>query len=277
MTTPTIVPAGAVTLTRVLYLDTPVPAGAVGLDLEQALAVSWCDDRWATDDGIMATAAAWVASSGARHLVLDPFRNADDILHDPGSAETHYTAVTQAFDAAGIPVSEVTDIVLSHVEGLGLVVRRTEDGFAPFFPGARILLGTAAIDDLEGSQSDHWTDEVWRQLLGDGLVQGFDHGDELAPDVVAAHTGAHNPGHYVFHFGDSPQATFVGHLAVSPLHLSTGPCIPQHDDAELAWSLLGQLAADRRVLLGPLWPSPGAGRLVDGVFVAWPGERNSIA
>jgi hypothetical protein len=266
----TVVPAGAVTLTRVLYLDAVVPPEAVGLDLDQARAVPWCDERWATDEGIVATAAAWVATSGDRHVVFDPFRNADDILHDPASAETHYAAISDAFAAAGIPVEFVTDVVLSHVEGLGMIVRRSGDAITPFFPNATLRLGSEAVDDFDSSPpEDHWTNDIWRQLLDDGMVTQYHDGDEIAPGVVGEHTGAHNPGHYVFHFGDGPQATFVGHLAVSPLHLSTGPCEPQHGDAELAWQRLSEIAGDGRVLIAPLWPSPGAGRLVDREFVAW--------
>ncbi len=275
----TVVPAGAVTLTRVLYLDAVVPSEAVGLDLDQARAVSWCDERWATDEGIVATAAAWVASSGDRHVVFDPFRNADDILHDPESAELHYAAITDAFAAAGIPVDAVTDVVLSHIEGLGMIVRRSGDHITPFFPNATLRLGQEAVDDFDASpRDDDWTNDIWRRLLDDAQVDRYHDGAEIAPGVIAEHTGAHNPGHYVFHFGggpaaDGPHATFVGHLAVSPLHLSTGPCEPQHDDPALAWNRLSEMAADGRVLIGPLWPSPGAGRLVANEFVAWSPTR----
>lgn len=66
----------------------------------------------------------------------------------------------------------------------------------------------------------------------------------------------HNPGHCAFHVG--AEATYVGHLAVTPLHLATGPCPPQHADPEGAWTWLEAVKADGRILVGPLWPSPGA-------------------
>ena len=71
-------------------------------------------------------------------------------------------------------------------------------------------------------------------------------------------TGMHNPGHCAFHVGDA--ASFVGHLAVTPLHLGTGPCPPQHADPEGAWRWLEAAKASGRILIGPLWPSPGAVR-----------------
>jgi hypothetical protein len=267
MTHPTVLRADPVTLTRVLYTDAMVSADQVGLTLSQAYDVSWCDERWASDEGIGVAAAAWVASGGGRRVVIDPFRNADDLLHDPDSANAHQKAITSAFDAAGIPVDTVTDVLLSHIEGLGMIVVREGDDWKPFFPNARIRVGDTAIRDFEQSAPDDWTSDVWRHLLAAGQVDAYTDGDEIAPGVLVEHTGAHNPGHYVIHFGDGPDVTFVGHLAVSPLHLSTGICEPQHDDPQLAADRLHGYAADGRLLIGPLWPSPGAGRLVRGVFV----------
>ena len=264
----TVLRAGPVTLTRVLYLDTTAPPEAVGLTMQQAHAVSWCDERWASDDGIGVSASAWVASSGDQHVVIDPFRNADDILHDPDSAEIHRAAITEAFAASGIPVEAVTHVLLSHFEGLGLIVVRDGDGWTPLFPNAQIIAGDTALEDFAtAAQPEHWSTDVLRDLIGAGRISAFADGDEIVPGVVVEHTGAHNPGHYVVHLGPGPDVTFVGHLAVSPLHLSTGICVPQHVDPPQALDLLLGYAEDGRVLISPLWPSPGAGRFLDGVFV----------
>jgi hypothetical protein len=274
MTAPTVLRAGPVTLTRVLYLDAVAPFEAVGLTAEEALAVPWCDERWATDEGIKVAAAAWVASSGDQHVAIDPFRNADDILHDPETADSHRAAIAAAFDGAGLPVDEVTQVLLSHIEGLGMIVVRDGAGWRPFFPKARIVVGETAIADFEASTPDDhdWSSEVWRWLLDSGQVEPFADGDHIADGVVVEHTGAHNPGHHVLHFGTGPDVTFVGHLAVSPLHLSTGVCEPQHDDPSAAHDLLLGYARDERRLIGPLWPSPGAGRLVGTTFVSDAGD-----
>ncbi len=60
----------------------------------------------------------------------------------------------------------------------------------------------------------------------------------------------------------------LGHLAVSPVHLTTGECPQQHIDPAAVESLLRALTDDGRTLIGPLWPAPGFGRWVDGAFVA---------
>jgi hypothetical protein len=73
----------------------------------------------------------------------------------------------------------------------------------------------------------------------------------------------------VLHFGadpHAPQVSMLGHLAISPLHLVKGECPGQHFDAVSAWAILRAIAADGRTLIGPLWPSPGSGRWIGGVF-----------
>jgi hypothetical protein len=261
----TVLEIGPVTLTRVLYTDAVVPADAVGLTLDEALAVPWCDERWATGDGVRVAAAAWVVTSGERVVVLDPFRNADDILHDPETAEVHRTAIAEACARAGVPVGTVTDVFLSHVEGLGMVAVRDGDGWAPFFPDARIVVGEPSMRVLDEAPG-HWTTDVLARLVTSGAAVVVADGAELAPGVVVEHTGAHGPDHHVVHVGPGPDVTFVGHLAVSPLHLSTGVCEPQHDDPGRALERLLAYAADGRLLIGPLWPSPGAGRFAGGRF-----------
>jgi hypothetical protein len=213
-------------------------------------------------------------------VVIDPFGNADDIFHDVQYAGDHQRAIAAAFDRAGIPIDQVSAVVLSHIEGLGMsAIRRTDlvetdvdepEGWVPFFPNATISVSDASFASFDPSAGDHWTSDVWRQLFADDLVDTYTSGVTLLPGMTTEFTGAHNPGHHVFHFGDAsrPTATYVGHLAVSPLHLSTGVCAPQHLEPERAWELLHSFADDGRILLGPLWPSPGAGRWTGTEFVA---------
>ena len=130
-------------------------------------------------------------------------------------------------------------------------------------------MSDASLATFDPPNDGHWSDDVWRGLFADDLVGTYSAGASLLPGMTAEFTGAHNPGHHVFHFGDpsGPDATYVGHLAVSPLHLSTGACEQQHLEPDRAWQLLHSFADDGRILLGPLWPSPGAGRWTGSEFV----------
>ena len=77
-----------------------------------------------------------------------------------------------------------------------------------------------------------------------------------------------------FDAADVPIASFLGHLAVSPLHLASGECSVLHEDPPAAWSLLQKTAEDARLLNGPLWPTPGFGRWEYGAFVAGSSRAN---
>ncbi len=258
-------------LTRVLYVDALVPADAVGLSAEEVDAVTWNDDRWSSSGQVRAGAAAWVVSDGAEHVVLDPFLAADEIFHDPASAAGHQEAITSAFAVAGVGREQVTRVVVSHIEGIGMIAVRDGEAWTPFFPNARVSIGEAALSDFRSQPGGHWSSDAWQSLLDAHLVDTFADADEIMPGMRAQHTGLHNPGHYMFHFGDTPTATFLGHLATSPLHLSTGPCAAQHLQPDAAWEMLHDIAADGRLLIGPLWPSPGAGRWTGSAFepFAW--------
>ena len=256
----TVIELGDICLTRVLYVDAAIDPAAVGLTPDEVRAVPWGSPVWADDGQVRAASCVWVISTAGRHIAVDPSGNIDDILHEPASTGAHQAAYAAAFAAAGIPIETIDTVLLSHIESIGLSAVRDGDGWRPFFPNARVLIGDRALQSFETARPDGQLGEAIQALLDAGLVDTFGDGHELAPGVVAEWTGMHHAGHCAFHVGTAPiAATFVGHLAVTPLHLATGPCPPQHAAPEQAWQWLTAVAADpERVLIGPLWPSPGA-------------------
>jgi hypothetical protein len=150
-----------------------------------------------------------------------------------------------------------------------MVAWRDEDGgFRPFFPRARIRISAPAREAFErGDASEASLErEAWQALIRQGLIDTFADGESIAPGLVAEVGGGHCPGHALLHIcdgGGATLATMLGHLAVSPLHLATGPCAALHVDPERAWSLLRAAMSDSRLLVGPLWPAPGCGRWRD--------------
>jgi glyoxylase-like metal-dependent hydrolase (beta-lactamase superfamily II) len=270
----TTIEVGDVVLTRVLYLDAAIDPEATGLTAQEVRSVPWAEPLWADGDQVRAAACAWVIESGGRTIVVDPAGNIDDILHDPGTTEAHQQAFAAAFVTAGIDPGSVDTVLLSHIESVGLAAVRATDGsgnWRPFFPNSRVLMSDTALASFGTLAETEMVAEAFGVLVADGLIDTFADGDLLAPGVRAEWTGAHNPGHTAFHVGDldAPAVTFVGHLAVTPLHLATGPCRPQHAEPERAWEWLQSAAVDGRWLVGPLWPSPGAVRKVDNRFVEW--------
>ena len=76
-------------------------------------------------------------------------------------------------------------------------------------------------------------------------------------------SGGHSPGHatvVVRSGGD--RALFLGHLAVSPMQAAVERPFALHDDPELGGRALRHwledAATDDALVIGPLWPAPGA-------------------
>ena len=156
-------------------------------------------------------------------------------------------------------------MLLSHIESIGLTAVRDGDSWRRFFPNARVLISDTAKSNFFDEQP--LGDDLraaFTALFYAGLIDTYADGEEIMPGLRAEWTGMHNPGHCAFHVGT--DATFVGHLAVSPLHFATGPCPPQHADPEGVWQWLNDTKEDGRILIGPLWPTPGAMRFKDSAF-----------
>ena len=254
--TTTVIDLGPLRLTRVLYLDAAIDPEPTGLDPAAVRSVPWASPDWATDGQVLAASCVWVISDGARHIAIDPSGNIDEILHDPATTGAHQEAYAAAFLAAGLPIESIDTVLLSHIESIGLAAVRDGEGWKRFFPNARVLMSDAASADFDSEPVEGDVGAAIAALRSAGLVDTFADGDEIIPGLRAEWTGMHNPGHCAFHVG--AEATYVGHLAVTPLHLSTGPCPPQHADPEGVWNWLETVKADGRILIGPLWPSPGA-------------------
>jgi hypothetical protein len=260
MENPTI-EIGGLQLRRLLFVDVLVPPDIMGLSPADIGAVSWRIPTWGEGDEVRVSASAWVVDGAGRRIVMDPMFAADDLLHAPGAEAAHRDAIVAQFAQAGLHVDSVDIVLASHIEGIGMIAARDDEGnWQPLFPNARVLVSVDALEDFRNDYPDGPAKDAWLQLLTLKLVDTFADGDEIVPGLRAEVSKAHNPGHTVFHFGAGPDATFVGHLAVSPLHLATGLCPQQHPEPERAWELLHGYADDGRLLLGPLWPSPGFGR-----------------
>jgi glyoxylase-like metal-dependent hydrolase (beta-lactamase superfamily II) len=257
---------GNVELTRVGYADVGVDPVRVGLSPEAVAAVSWAEPVWAERGEVRAGAAAWVIDSGDARIVVDPAFAADDILRNDNDAAAHQTAFAALLASAGFPRESFTHAVATHYEGVGMLAWRNDDGtWERFFPNAPILMSQAELDAMDAGLVT--LEHVMPQLRAQGAVQAVtDASARLTDDVSIEHTGGHSPGHQIVRVSsDGEHAVIVGHLAVSALHLATGECPAEHVDSHVANTELEKLLAEDAVLIGPLWPAPGAGR--------WDGER----
>lgn len=266
---------GNVRLTRIGYTDVAIPPEAVGLTPSDLAPISWRSPLWTEGDRVRVGAAAWFADVDGIRIVFDPLQAADYVLRANRDAEaTHQAAVARLFAEADFPRESVDRLVMTHIEGVGMVAWRNDDGgWSPFFPNARVLVSDVEMREFLAAPANPEGDlqhEAWHALIDQGLVDTYADGATIAAGLSADVQGAHCPGHALLHFGAAdayPEVTILGHLAISPLHLATGECPALQSDAAAAWSLLRRTAEDGRVLIGPLWPAPGFGRWVSGAFV----------
>jgi glyoxylase-like metal-dependent hydrolase (beta-lactamase superfamily II) len=260
---------GEVELARVPYFDVPLDPSVVSLTTDQVTSIDWATPSWATDDGkVLIGQAVWVIVSQGQLIVVDPCGAADQFLRSGPEAIGHQEAVLGAMRDAGFPPERVDIVVLSHLDGIGMAAVVEPDGsWAPAFPNARIVMTAAELEFLSGAapvalRADGL--DALNALIAGGVVDGVDDGHRLTDEVSLELTGAHTPGHALVRVhSDGETATFLGHLALSPLHIASGVHSALHRDvvsvAPVLDKLIAEATADKSLLIGPLWPFPGAG------------------
>ena len=120
---------GNVALTRVPYFDVALDAEVIGFTAQQVTEVPWGIPHWTTADGnVNVGQAIWVIESDGQTVVVDPCGAADDFLRSGPEASTHEAAVVAAMASAGHPVDSVDVVVMSHLDGIGMVGSLDADG-----------------------------------------------------------------------------------------------------------------------------------------------------
>ncbi len=252
---------GSATLVRVPYVDILVDADVVSLTPEHVRANGWAVPTWAEGDQVRVGAAVWIIDSDGRRIAVDPAQAADDVIRSGADAVGHQEAFAASLSAAGYPRESIDTVIATHIDGIGMMAWRDGDDWTPFFPNAELLISRreheaiAADGPYEPSGADAY---LALHALGAVTTVGDEH--EVTRDVTMRWTGAHSPGHMVVDIraGDD-AATMLGHLALSPLHCVVARNSRLHGDPVAATAALRALH-DGRLLIGPLWPEPGAVR-----------------
>ncbi len=262
---------GATTLTRVPYFDVALDPAAANLNPEQMVELSeWGVPSWATAEGeLLVGQAVWVLESEGRVIVVDPCGAADPFIRTGPEAIGHQGAVLSAMAAAGFPAESVDVVALSHLDGIGLTAVVDQDGrWTPAFPKARIVLTAAELDFL-ASRDDVGGLPILRELIDQGAVDGVPDGHALTDEVTMRISAGHSPGHTLVAVESRDErAVLLGHLAISPLNTAVAAQPFAHHDAAVAKAALDEVvdaaAEDGSLVIGPLWPYPGAGQVTAG-------------
>ena len=256
---------GGVMLERIRYFDTPLPPETI--DLVGAVdEIAW-SDPWSADGQPAVGQAFWLVTSGDRSIVVDPCGASDDFLRTGPDAVTHQDAAFAAFRAAGHDPAQVDHVVLTHLDGIGMIALADgaaagEETWTPAFPNATVVVSRAELDHIHANPDQCPGAAAFGQLEAAGVVSAVDVPTEVLPGVTLEWTGGHGPGHCVVRAsGTDRDAVLVGHLAVSPLHAGR-PASGPHCDIAGAWDrfaeILDRAAGTDTLLAGALWPSPGS-------------------
>jgi hypothetical protein len=252
---------GEVELVRVPYFDIALDPDIVHVTAGQIAAIDWATPSWATDDQrVLVGQAVWVVVSEDRVIVVDPCLAADPFLRSGPEAVSHQEVVLGAMRDAGFPPDRVDVVVLSHLDGIGMAAVVTPDGgWAPAFPNARLVMTQAELDWLAGG-SDFALSTGGRAaldaLVDQGVVDAVEDGHAITSEVRLELTHAHSAGHaFVRIESGGEHAAFLGHLALSPINVVDGNP-PTETDA--LRRLIADAAANHTLIVGPLWPFPGA-------------------
>lgn len=251
-------------LTRVPYFDIPLDAGIIGFTAQRLTEVPWGMPTWASADGqVLVGQAVWVIETRGHTIVIDPCGAADAFLRAGPEAASHEAAVVSALASAGFSLESVDSVLMSHLDGIGMVGSPDAAGrWSALFPRARVVISERELAYVD-AHPETGGSEALRDLRTNGVVDGTTLPCEIAPSVSMELTGGHSPGHALVRIGGG--AVFLGHLAINPVQVAGGIMPGQHVDAVVAFHELERVlawAVERNALvIGPLWPAPGAARV----------------
>jgi hypothetical protein len=255
---------GAARLTRVPYFDVTLPPEAVALNEAEIRALPWAVGAWcASPTEVRVGQVFWVIETAGRTIVVDPCCASDGFLRTGPDARTHQDAAFAAFRAAGFDPDAVDFVVMSHLDGIGMNALVDADGhWHPAFPRAPIVLSETEWAKTRG-RAEQPDAAALMELHQRGSVMPVPLPHRLTPEAEMVVSGGHSPGHATLIVGAAGErALFLGHLAVSPMQAALERPFALHDDPELGGRALRHwledAATDDALVIGPLWPAPGA-------------------
>ena len=259
----------------------PLPTKMLGHNADPAARANWLNDMFLPQDAFDWALNAVMVRSGDKTILIDAGLGSDPDLHLPRAGQ-----LIKRLEAAGIDLSAVTDLVLTHmhmdhiggllVDGvkqrlrkdLRIHVAAAEVKFweAPDFSHVAMPPG---FPDALRATAKRFVEEYQSQL------RTFEQEHEVAPGVIVSRTGGHTPGHSVVRLASGgDRLMFAGDavFAVGFEHPEWHNGF-EHDPEEAARvrvRLLRELAASNELLVATHLPFPSVGRVaVDGDAFRW--------
>src|SRR5262250_3164422 len=194
-----------------------LPGAMLGHNADPAVRSAWLKDMFLPPDVLEWALNVVVVRSGGRTILVDAGIGADPGLNLPRAGQ-----LTRRLEAAGIDLSSVTDVVLTHMHmdhvG-GLLVDGVKERLRP---DLRIHVAAAEVKFWESpdfsrvSMPPGFPDalrKTAKRFLNEyrSKFHTFETQYEVAPGVVVCRTGGHTPGHSVVRLASGgDRLTFAG-------------------------------------------------------------------
>jgi glyoxylase-like metal-dependent hydrolase (beta-lactamase superfamily II) len=257
---------GTVTVTRI-----PEPGFELALPQDDATVAllraheSWLAPHFVTEDTrLRIGSSATVIRSGATTIVIDPWLAFDGPDRFAPDAQARAERLAHTCARAGVVADDVDVVVNTHIDGAGGNTLPLAGREVPTFRYARYLLPTAEMQRAP----DHTPGfDAFESLLEDGRLELVEPDHVLTDEVRIVAAPGHSAGHAAVVVESSgSRAVIVGHLFLHPAQIaSPGPRSDLDEDPGLAATtrteVLDRAARDGTVLVGPLFTSPGGGRV----------------
>lgn len=186
-------------------------------NVDPAARAAWLEDMFLPPEMLEWPLNVIVVRSGGRTILIDAGLGMDPDLHLPKAGR-----LVQRLQAAGIDLTSVTDVVLTHMHmdhiG-GLLVDGVKERLRPdlrIHVAAAELKFWEAPDFSRASMPEGFPDALRRaakKFVSEyhSRLRPFEEEHEVAPGVVVRRTGGHTPGHSVVRLASGgDRLTFAG-------------------------------------------------------------------
>ncbi|MGY3645343.1 glyoxylase-like metal-dependent hydrolase (beta-lactamase superfamily II) [Bradyrhizobium sp. LM4.3] len=259
----------------------PLPTTMLAHNADPAVRATWLHDMFLPQDAFDWALNAVMVRSGGKTILIDAGLGSDPNLNLPRAGQ-----LIKRLAAAGIDLSSVTDLVLTHLHmdhiG-GLLVNGVKEQLRK---DLRIHVAAAEVKFWEAP-------DFSRTAMPEGFPDAlratakrfvkefgprlrlFDDEHEVAPGVIARRTGGHTPGHSVVRMASGDDAlTFAGDavfaVGFEQPDWHNGFEHDPEDAARVRINLLRELAKTGEMLVATHLPFPSVGRVaVDGDAFRW--------
>ena len=237
-----------------------IPAAMLAHNIDPAVRTAWLNDMFLPTDMLDWPLNVVVVRSGGRTILIDAGLGADPNLELPRAGQ-----LARRLEAAGIDLSSVTDVVLTHMHMDHIGGLLVDDMRERLRPNLQVHLSAAEVDfwaspdfsrtsmpegypDALRAAAKRFMDAYHSQL------RPFKAEYEVAPGVLVRRTGGHTPGHSVVRMSSGgDRLTFAGDAVFAVGFERPGWYNGfEHDPEEAARvrvGLLRELAANREPLV----------------------------